>query len=173
MNSIGKLRGAYFAMTKRIEWDRDQRVDFHASLGLPESSTDFTREQWEVAVARLQQLTGRANVRYATPQLKRERRAPGAERIPDGLDVTASPKQLAWIRDLAGQITWTHADGPEAGLRGLILATWPKAGDESEKQQWERHSGRVELLDRAHANTVIVVLRRMAAREAAAVAAGD
>ena len=165
MISIGKLRRSYFAMCRKLDFDTQARYDLHASLGLPVSSRDFAHEQWDVVVARLQQLTGREGVRYGKPQLKHDRRS--IERIPDGFDVTASERQLAYIRDLSDRITWRHPDGPAAGLRALIVKTWPKARGEFEKEQWARHSGSIALLDRDHANKVIAMLRRMAAREPA------
>jgi len=177
MNTIPKLRRTYWACVKRVAPDPDDadavaqfRHDFHASLGLPPSTKGFTLQQWEIAVARLQSLAGRDNVRYGHPHLKRDRRRSAfRERIPDGLDLTATPKQLAYIRDLAAQITWHHPDGPAAGLKAIIARNWPKDISDADRDQWVRH-GSLDTLDRLVANRIIPALERMAAREAARLA---
>ena len=167
MISIPKLRKAAFAMIRKIGLDDDGRYAIHASLGLPESSKDFGLSDWEILVARLQQLTGRPDVRYGVPQLLHDGR--DNPRLPDGLDVTATPGQIAYIRDLASQIVWRDP----TGLHSLIVRNWPKDRAESERDQWARH-GTVDTLDRAVANRVIPALKRMAAREVArALAAAD
>jgi len=118
MPSVAKLRRTWFALCREVGIDDEDRHDVQKAHTGKASLRDWGPDDYNAAIAALQRAAGQHRDRRAHV---RDDRPPGpSERGPGW----ATPKQAAYIEDLANRIEWRvgRRDGPYGYACHTVLA---------------------------------------------------
>lgn len=119
MPTVSKLRRTYFAVLKELPGaEHLDRHDLQESLTGKSSTKDWTKEDWETAIAALQYELGQVDSPDAPARVREDR--------PHGLSVEsgtwATRAQARFVGDLEREIEWGELKrGPLEFLRTTIL----------------------------------------------------
>jgi len=144
--TIPAARNCYWAILKDLygKLGDDERHELNDSLVGKPRTGDWTLADWRGAVAGLRDIQAR------------RRAADAPDPLPFPLDDGATPKQIAWLRDLVARIAW-RAD---EGHKHLIAHAITKRFGRKSADAWLAAGGLIEGLNTKQAAMAIRVLQR-------------